>query len=405
MNILTDVLSLIRRGIFAKIAGPEDYLVLGVNEEPDMTGVASPIPYRSIKLIKVRDFKVAANHCAHANSPLAPAVGTGQVYQKTVVDPTTLECTVYFRSLKSLSSNLTLAESADDDYVEITTTGEPNTAANVGSGAKVWKDKVGETLNFRTLVEGNGVTIAESTNEITISATGGGGGGEVNTASNVGPGTGFFKQKTGVDLEFKTLTSLGGTVTITQTATTIDLATASLMSFFVQGDTGSTQSVSDGEFLKINGGTGIDTVGSAGPTITVSLDNTAVTPGAYTNTTTTVDQQGRITNITEAYKTFTCLVTQTTTNDPVVTILNNDAGITLTPDRITAGNYKFIFGTAVDVTKTAIFMSPNFKFSEIIGVLKVNNLGTDFTIFVEGDNAGGTDDAISHMAIEIRIYP
>ena len=337
MNILTDVLSLIRRGIFAKIAGPEDYLVLGVNEEPDMTGVASPIPYRSIKLIKVRDFKVAANHCAHANSPLAPAAGTGQVYQKTVVDPTTLECTVYFRSLKSLSSNLTLAESADDDYVEITTTGEPNTAANVGSGAKVWKNKVGETLNFRTLVEGSGVTIAESTNEITISATGGGGatppagadtevqynnsgafgagsffttnksskvdvtyelgligdgtnqgllklyceagtphyvglkgpnhsggssytlqlpntlpnvtnqilesnasgilswiatpsgggGGEVNTASNVGSGTGVFKQKTGVDLEFKSLTSLGGTVTITQTATIIDLAAVS----------------------------------------------------------------------------------------------------------------------------------------------------------------------------------
>ncbi len=38
---------------------------------------------------------------------------------------------------------------------------------------------------------------------------GGGGGGEVNTASNVGAGDGVFKQKTGVDLEFKTL--IGGT--------------------------------------------------------------------------------------------------------------------------------------------------------------------------------------------------
>lgn len=52
----------------------------------------------------------------------------------------------------------------------------------------------------------------------------GGGGGEVNTASNVGTGTGVFKQKTGVDLEFKSLlegygiTIEGGTndVTITK---------------------------------------------------------------------------------------------------------------------------------------------------------------------------------------------
>jgi hypothetical protein len=167
MNILTDVLSLIRRGVFAKKANLDDVIVLGVNEKPDMTGVASPIPYKSIKVIKVRDFKVAAEHCDHANSPASPAVGTGQVYQKTVADEVTENCTVYFRSLKSMSSNLTLAIGSLDDYVEITTTGEPNTAANVGTGSGVWKDKVGEILNFKTLTD-NGTTITESTNEIAI---------------------------------------------------------------------------------------------------------------------------------------------------------------------------------------------------------------------------------------------
>jgi hypothetical protein len=223
MNILTDVLSLIRRSQFVKKADLNDVLVLGTNEEPEMTGVASPIPYKSIKIIKVRDLKVAAEHCAHANSPATPAAGTGQVYQKTVSDEVLETCTVFYRSLKSLSSNLTLATSADDNYIEITTSGEPNTAANVGSGVGIWKDKVGETLNFRSLVGGSNVNISQSGNEITISATGGGSG-EANTASNVGGDAGVFKQKTGVDLEFRTLRSPDNTLSIAQNSNHVDIS-------------------------------------------------------------------------------------------------------------------------------------------------------------------------------------
>lgn len=170
MNILTDVLSLIKRSVFAKKANLNDVLILGTNEKPDMEGVASPIPYKSIKVIKVRDFKVAAEHCAHANSPATPAAGTGQVYQKTESDDVEETCTVYYRSLKSLSSNLTLATSADDDYIEITSLGEPNSAENVGNGeGEVWKDKVGETLRFRTL-KANGVQIETKGDEVNIGA-------------------------------------------------------------------------------------------------------------------------------------------------------------------------------------------------------------------------------------------
>ena len=193
MNILTDILSLIRRGVFTKLAEKDDVLVLGKwNETPDMTGVASPIPYKAVKLIKVSDFKIAAEHCNHANSPIVPIGVTAGLYQKTVLDETTEECTVYFRTLKSLSSNLTLAVSTDDDYVEITTEGEPNTAANVGTGLGIYKDKVGETLNFRSLVQGSGITISESTNEITISAPSASLGYKVYTAelSSLGLGTG-----------------------------------------------------------------------------------------------------------------------------------------------------------------------------------------------------------------------
>ena len=167
MNILTDVLSLIRRSVYAKKAGLDDVLIIGTHEQPEMTGVASPIPYKSVKVIKVRDFKIAAEHCDHANSPANPAAGTGQIYQKTVSDEVTEKCTVYFRSIKSLSSNLTLATSSDNDYVELATTGEPNTAESLGSGQVVYSGKLGETLQFKSL-SASGIELTSTANEVTV---------------------------------------------------------------------------------------------------------------------------------------------------------------------------------------------------------------------------------------------
>ena len=168
MNILTDILSLIRRGVFVKTASPDDVIVLGVNEQPDMTGVASPIPYKSVKLIKVKDLKIAPAFCDNENTPSTPASGTGQVFQKQIIDPITNVCTNYFRSLKSLSTNLTINESVDDNYIELTTLGEPNLASNLGTGTGLYANKIGETLNFKSL-RGTGVSIVESATEINLS--------------------------------------------------------------------------------------------------------------------------------------------------------------------------------------------------------------------------------------------
>jgi hypothetical protein len=67
-----------------------------------------------------------------------------------------------------------------------------------------------DTLDFT----GAGVTASRVGNKVTVNVTSGGGG-EVNTASNVGAGgVGVFKQKTGVDLEFKKINS-GAGITIT----------------------------------------------------------------------------------------------------------------------------------------------------------------------------------------------
>jgi hypothetical protein len=84
------------------------------------------------------------------------------------------------------------------------TLGEVNTASNVGTGDGVFKQKTGVDLEFKSFTAGTNITLTPSDNEIQINAAGGG---ESNTASNVGTGAGVFKQKTGVDLEMRSISS------------------------------------------------------------------------------------------------------------------------------------------------------------------------------------------------------
>lgn len=101
----------------------------------------------------------------------------------------------------------------------------------VAGQSDVVADAAADTL---TLVAGTNITITTNagTDTITIAASGGGGG-EANTASNVGTtGVGVFKQKTGVDLEFKKINAGSSKVTITDdtgnSEVDVDVAEANL---------------------------------------------------------------------------------------------------------------------------------------------------------------------------------
>ena len=88
----------------------------------------------------------------------------------------------------------------------------------------------------------------------------------------------------------------------TKVATTgyVDAAiTASTYNFTLAGDSGTSQTIDDAETVTISGGTGLSSVASSINTITLNLDNTAVTAGSYGSATQiptfTVDEQGRLT--------------------------------------------------------------------------------------------------------------
>ena len=74
-----------------------------------------------------------------------------------------------------------------------------NTGSNLGTGHVVFSSKVGDDLQFKTLIAGTNITLANSATEITITAS------NDTTAINLGTGSGIFTSKSGDSIQLKSL--------------------------------------------------------------------------------------------------------------------------------------------------------------------------------------------------------
>ena len=94
--------------------------------------------------------------------------------------------------------------------------GTISSASNVGTGSGVFKQASGSDLEFRSLVNAGGISITQNADDLTITDT--------ITSSNVGGANQVFKQRTANNFEFRTLTSTDNSVSFTQNADTIDIS-------------------------------------------------------------------------------------------------------------------------------------------------------------------------------------
>lgn len=97
-------------------------------------------------------------------------------------------------------------------------------------------------------------------------------------------------------------------------------------------------------------------------------------------------------------KKYVALLTQTGTNAPVATVLENTLGGTVVWSRYTEGMYHATLAGVFTASKTTSFATNG----QNVAVIITSGRSTDNIVFLNSD---GVDGALSNCSIEIRVYP
>ena len=346
----------------------------------------------------------------------------------TLVDSPT--GTITINSTGSGSGTVTSVDTANSTFITgvggpITSTGSLEyslSAAGVPSnvtflrGDNTWSTIPGDTFTSLTTTGTSGAATLISGVLNIPQYSGGGGSG---TVTSVDGGTSTFVSITGGPI------TTSGTLTASLSATgtpdgsnflrgdnTWAVPIDSLTTWNLTGDLGISQTISNTNSVLISGGVGLTSTASATDTLTIDLDNTAVTPGNYTSADITVDAQGRITAATSGnpsglpYTSYVQLLSQGS-GVPTGPILENSAGITINWSYTTAGVYQAVYATPLaDINKATVTCSQTTKTSSGGAIVNVTaSFAPGFNV-VSTDNTGaGIDGQLLGAVLEIRIYP
>jgi hypothetical protein len=150
--------------------------------------------------------------------------------------------------------------------------GEVNTASNVGTGAgEVYKQKTGVDLELKTVLAGTGIVVTNNTSDITI-ASSGGGAGQI-SFSNVNMAAAQTALVTGVDLSNVINEIAYITADVAVNLTTMTLGLAGAIKTIIAGDNDVTiiqdKTSTTGGTFSLNTPAGVDLAMQTGDVLTV----------------------------------------------------------------------------------------------------------------------------------------